>query len=271
MKGNPIRGAEYFFRGLKMLPEKGIRHFVLVPLIINILLFSGAIWLLMDQMGYWIDYLLNKLLPDWEWLQFLRYILWPLVAALVLIIVYYSFSVVANIIAAPFNGILSEKVEQRLRGITVTDEGWKAVIALIPRTVGREIAKLMYFLPRFLFLLVLAFIPVIGWVAPVLWFLFGSWMMAIQYCDYPMDNNKVSFGEMKDYLKDRRMTSCGFGGLVSLGLMVPLVNLLVMPAAVVGATIFWVEEYANDHGVIDLAGFGGDRLSGKSSDRIGSD
>ena len=250
MKGNPLRGAGFFLRGLSMLPEKGIRHFVLVPLLINMFLFSGAIWLLFDQMGVWIDYLLSSILPDWDWLQFLRYILWPMVAILVVITVYYSFSVVANIIAAPFNGILSEKVEQRLRGVTITDSGWKEILALIPRTVAREVSKLLYYLPRLLFLMVLAFIPVLGWVAPFLLFLFGCWMMAIQYCDYPMDNNKVSFKDMKQSLKERRMTSVGFGGLVSIGMMIPLVNLLVMPAAVVGATIFWVEEYANDQGEI---------------------
>ncbi|WP_366511853.1 sulfate transporter CysZ [uncultured Amphritea sp.] len=253
MKGNPLRGANYFLRGLAMLPEKGIRHFVVVPLLINIFLFTGAIWLLFDQMGYWIDYLLSSILPDWDWLQFLRYILWPLVAALVLISVYYSFSFVANIIAAPFNGILSEKVEQRLRGVTITDSGWKEIVALIPRTVAREIAKLFYYLPRLLFLMILAFIPVLGMIAPLLLFLFGCWMMAIQYCDYPMDNNRVSFRDMKDSLKQRRLTSVGFGGLISVGMMIPLLNLLIMPAAVVGATIFWVEEYT-DGSEIDLAG-----------------
>lgn len=246
MKGNPFRGAGFFMRGLAMLPDKGIRLFVLVPLLINIFLFSGAIWLLFDQMGYWIDYLLSSILPDWDWLQFLRYLLWPLVAGFVLITVYYSFSVVANIIAAPFNGILSEKVEQRLRGVTLTDSGWKEIVALIPRTVAREVSKLLYYLPRLLFLLILTFIPVLGMLAPILLFLFSCWMMAIQYCDYPMDNNRVSFRDMKDSLKQRRLTSVGFGGLVSVGMMIPLVNLLVMPAAVIGATIFWVEEYTGD-------------------------
>lgn len=258
MKGNPLRGANFFLRGLAMLPEKGIRHFVVVPLLINIFLFTGAIWLLFDQMGYWIDYLLSSILPDWDWLQFLRYLLWPLIAALVLISVYYSFSVVANIIAAPFNGILSEKVEQRLRGVTITDSGWKEILALIPRTVARELSKLFYYLPRLLFLMILTFIPVLGMVAPVLLFLFGCWMMAIQYCDYPMDNNRVSFRDMKDSLKQRRLTSVGFGGLISVGMMIPLLNLLIMPAAVVGATIFWVEEYT-DGGEIDLTGLAGQR------------
>ena len=262
MKGNPLRGANFLLRGLEMLPQKGIRNFVLIPLLINIFLFTGAIWLLFDQMGYWIDYLLSAILPDWDWLQFLRYLLWPLIAGLVLILVYYSFSVVANIIAAPFNGILSEKVEQQLRGVTVTDSGWQEILALIPRTVARELSKLLYYLPRLLFLIILAFIPVLGMVAPILLFLFGCWMMAIQYCDYPMDNNKVSFRAMKDSLKQRRLTSVGFGGLVSFGMMIPLLNLLIMPAAVVGATIFWVEEYTNGS-EIDLSGLTGQERLGK--------
>jgi CysZ protein len=34
----------------------------------------------------------------------------------------------------------------------------------------------------------------------------------------------------------------GFGGLVALCASVPVVNFFVVPAAVVGATILWVEE-----------------------------
>jgi CysZ protein len=31
--------------------------------------------------------------------------------------------------------------------------------------------------------------------------------------------------------------------VIQLGMLVPLLNLILMPAAVIGATIFWVEEY----------------------------
>ncbi|NVK41248.1 MAG: sulfate transporter CysZ [Oceanospirillaceae bacterium] len=244
MKGNPLRGAGYLVRGLQMLPDPSIRHFVIIPLLVNILLFGGAIWLLFSQFEIWVDYLLNQMLPDWEWLQFLRYLLWPLLALVVLVIVYYSFTLVANFIAAPFNGFLSEKVERQLRGMAIGDEGWGALLAMIPRTVQRELAKLAYYLPRVLLLLVLTFVPVIGLISPLLWFLFGAWMMSIQYCDYPMDNNKVSFGQMKQLLKEERLTAVGFGGLVQVGMMVPLLNLVLMPAAVVGATLYWVEEHA---------------------------
>ena len=246
MKGNPVRGASYLISGFKMLPDPDIRPFVLVPLLINIVLFITAIWLLFSNFTGWIDVLINTFLPDWEWLQFLHYVLWPIMALLVIVFVYYGFSIVANIIAAPFNGFLSEKVEKRLRGDVIQDEGWQAILALIPRAIGRELAKLAYYLPRVIFLLVLSFIPVINLLSPLLWLLFGAWMMAIQYCDYPMDNNKVSFKNMKLMLKADRLTSIGFGGIIQIGMMIPVLNLIVMPAAVVGATIYWVEGHSED-------------------------
>ena len=244
MKGNPLRGSGYLLRGLQMLPDPEIRPFVLVPLLTNIVLFIAAIWMLFSNFGDWVQLLISTFLPDWEWLQFLEYLLWPLMALLVIVFVYYGFSIFANIIAAPFNGFLSEKVEKRLRGDVVTDESWQAVLALIPRAIGRELSKLAYYLPRLLILLLISFIPVINFISPLLWLLFGAWMMAIQYCDYPMDNNKVSFKNMKLMLKSDRLTSIGFGGLIQVGMMIPLVNLIIMPAAVVGATIYWVEAHA---------------------------
>lgn len=241
MGGNPIRGALYLTRGFSLVMAPGLRSFVIVPLAINISLFALAIYLLVMQFSNWVSYWLNWM-PDW--LGFLDWLLWPVFALLILVSVYFSFGIVANFIAAPFNGILAERVEQRLRGATPIDDSWKVLLASVPRALQREVAKLIYMLPRFLLVLLITLIPVINLISPLLWFLFGAWMMAIQYCDYPMDNNRLSFTQLRQHLKQRRLTSLGFGGLTSAGMMVPLLNLVIMPAAVVGATIFWVEEFA---------------------------
>ncbi len=238
MGGNPIRGSAYLIRGLKLLNQPGLRRFVMLPLLINSVLFSVAIYLLTQYFSGWVDFWLNWV-PDW--LDFIDWLLWPLFALLVMVGIYFSFGLLANFIAAPFNGLLAERVEQRLRGTVPPDDSWKALLASIPHSLNRELAKLAYYLPRLLLLLLLSFIPLIG---PLLWFLFGAWMMAIQFCDYPMDNNKIRFGEMKQLLKQQRLSSMGFGALVSLAMLIPVLNLLVMPAAVIGATLFWVEEYA---------------------------
>ena len=240
MKGSPTKGASYVLRGASLLSEKRLRTFVLIPLLINILLFSLALYLLFNQLPTWIDNWLS-FLPNF--LSFLEFILYPLFAVTAVLVVYYSFSLVANIIAAPFNGILSQRVEQMVAGKIVADESFKELLAIVPRAIGRELSKLAYYIPRLILLLIISFIPGINLFAPIFWFLFGAWMMSIQYCDYPMDNNKVSFKEMLRLLKKQRLTSLGFGAVVQLGMMVPIVNFIMMPTAVIGATLYWIEEH----------------------------
>lgn len=240
MLGNPVKGAGYLLKGVSLLSEKRLRVFVLVPLMINILLFSIALFMLFNQLPNWVESWLS-FLPDF--LSFLEFFLYPLVAVTAALVVYYSFSLVANIIAAPFNGILSERVEQLVAGKEVVDESWSELMAIVPRAIGRELAKLAYYLPRLILVIILSVIPGVNLFAPVFWFLFGAWMMAIQYCDYPMDNNKVSFKDMLVALKKQRLTSLGFGGLVQLAMMIPILNFFVMPVAVIGATLYWIEEH----------------------------
>lgn len=105
----------------------------------------------------------------------------------------------------------------------------------------REWQKLVYFIPRILFLLILFLIPGINLIAPVLWILFGAWMMAIQYVDYPMDNHKIPFKDMRKSMGKNSIQNLGFGGSVMLMILIPGLNLIILPAAVVGATLMWVE------------------------------
>jgi CysZ protein len=235
-----LSGPQYLREGLRLVLSPGLRLFLLLPLTINVLLFAGLVGFALTQFNVWVETLMPSL-PSW--LSFLEYLLWPLFVVLVLVMIFFSFTLLANIIAAPFNGFLAEKVEVVVRG---QDDfppfRWGELVAMLPRTVGRELRKLRYFLPRALGLLVLSFIPVLNLVATPLWILFGIWMMAVQYIDYPADNNKLGFDEMLAWLREKRWQSLGFGGIVYLALLVPLLNLLIMPAAVAGATLFWVRE-----------------------------
>lgn len=136
------------------------------------------------------------------------------------------FSTLANWIAAPFNGLLAEQLEARLTGATPPDTGILGIMKDVPRIMKREWQKLAWYLPRALVLLVLYFIPGIGQtIAPVLWFLFSAWMLAIQYCDYPFDNHKVPFKTMRAALRTQKAANMQFGALTSLFTMIPVLNL----------------------------------------------
>jgi CysZ protein len=240
LEGDPIYGAGCLLRGAKLLRHPKLRPFVIVPLLVNVLIFGSLIgWGLgglIDWVNGWMAWL-----P--EWLSFLEWILWPLVGIAVALVTGYAFTAVALLIASPFNALLAEKAEELITGRPVQGlEGLGAALASVPRGIFREIAKLIYYVPMALLVLVLSFIPAINAAAPFLWFLLGAWMMSLQFVDYPMDNHQCSFKDVRLAVADRRLSSLGFGGMVAAFASVPIVNFFVVPAAVVGATILYVEE-----------------------------
>ncbi|TYK65491.1 sulfate transporter CysZ [Colwellia echini] len=231
-------GASYFLKGFSLIREKGVRRFVFIPLLINILLFGYAFYYVYLELSNYIGSLMSWL-PSW--LNWLSVIIWPLAVLTVLVIFSFIFSTVANWLAAPFNGLLSEKMEAILHGKPVPDGEMLDIVKDIPRTLSRELQKLIYYLPRAIgFFILLWVLPVVG---QIIWFLFVAWMMAVQYKDYPFDNHKIPFAQMKQLLKQNQSLSYSFGITVAVFSMIPIVNLLVMPVAICGATALWVDYY----------------------------
>jgi CysZ protein len=227
-------------RGVRLLPHPRLRLFVLIPLLVNILIFGTLIGV---GLSYLIDFVDRWLAWIPEWLDFIRWILWPLIGLAVSLMTGYLFTAVALIIASPFNSLLAEKAEELITGEPVDSlEGLGAALMEVPRAILREISKLLYYLPMALFVLIATFIPVLNAVSPLLWFLLGAWMMSLQFLDYPMDNHRLSFNDVKEAARERRLSSMGFGGLVALCTGIPVVNFFIVPAAVVGATLLWCEE-----------------------------
>ncbi|MFC3022613.1 sulfate transporter CysZ [Vibrio zhugei] len=238
-------GIGYFFHGIEIAFSPGIRRFVILPLLANLILLGGSLYFLFEHLGGWIDQWMSYL-PDF--LSWLSYLLWPLIAITILATFSYFFSTIANFIAAPFNGLLAEKVELKLTNQPLNDEGLLDIIKDIPRIMAREWRKLMYVLPKAIGLFILLFIPAIGQtVGPIAWFLFTSWTLSIQYCDYPFDNHKIDFNSMRMSMKQKQGKAYGFGIIVSLLTSIPVVNLFVVPAAVCGATDMWVNEFRHQY------------------------
>ncbi|EPG0610040.1 sulfate transporter CysZ [Vibrio fluvialis] len=245
MQAQQRSGLGYFFYGFDIAVSPGIRRFVLMPLLTNILLVGGALYYLFSHLDSWINDWMGQI-PDW--LSWLSYILWPLLVITILATFSYFFSTLANFIAAPFNGLLAEKVEEKLTGKKVNDDSVLAVVKDVPRIMAREWRKLVYVLPKAIGLFILLLIPALGQtLGPILWFIFTAWMLAIQYCDYPFDNHKVTFNDMRNSLKQKQGKAYTFGMLVSVLTTIPVVNLLVMPVAVCGATAMWVNEFRGQY------------------------
>ena len=232
MEGNFARGADYLFRGARLLTHPALRLFVIVPLLVNIIIFASLLGFTFSFLGRTINEWMAAL-PGW--LGFLEWIIWPLLVAVFGLIAGYTFTAVALLIASPFNNLLAEKAEELLTGQPVDAlEGPLAALLSVPRALLRELAKLAYYIP--------SFVPGVNLAAPLLWFLLGAWMMSIQFVDYPVDNHQLGFAAVKSAVARKRLSSLGFGGVVALCAGIPVINFFVVPAAVVGATLLWCEE-----------------------------
>ena len=239
-RNNPISGVGYFFKGLSLITQKGVKRYVVIPLLINILLFSVAITVSLIQLPVLISWTAG-LLP--VWLGWLSWLLLPLVVVVVALVAFFGFAVMGNLIAAPFNGPLAEAVEKKLTGEPLNSlrEG-QSLIKDVSVSILSELRKLGYFAIRAIPLLILLLIPVINLVASVLWLLFASWMLALEYADYPMANHGLSFHRQRDVLRQKRFLSLGYGGVLTLVLVIPGLNFLLIPAGVAGATAMWVDQ-----------------------------
>lgn len=236
-----IQGAACVFRGAALVIRPGIRHFAYIPLLINILVFAGLIWLSSEA----FDALLDRYLSGSEsmWWAALRWLAWVVFSAAMLVVSFFTFTLVANLIGSPFNEALSAAVSRRL-GNRPGEAGqpWTAILAAFPAAIGQEIAKWLYFARWLLPALLLFLVPGVQLLAPFLWAALAAWFLALEYLEFPASNHDLDFKALRQRVRADRGYLWGFGATVMALALVPGLNLVLMPVAVCGATVLW-ERY----------------------------
>ena len=234
---NPLIAAGFLLRGIKLLTNPKLRVFILIPILINIVLYSVAL-----ALGYYyVDRLIAQFIPDS--LQWLSWILWPLFFVSFFVAGFFTFTVLANLIASPFYGLLSAKT------LAVVSGTAHIVEQPVLRVIAAELRRALYIITRMLPLLVLFFIPVINIIASFALTLFGAWCLAMEFMAYPLENEGLLFADQKRLLKTVWPGALSFGALTMIGLTVPVLNIIIGPAAVIGSTMYIHEmrEKHSDH------------------------
>ncbi len=223
-----------------MIMRPGLRRFFIAPLLINVLVFAVLIWFGASRFESLLDWLVPG--ADGWWAVVARGVLWALFAAAAGLFMLFTFTMVANIIAAPFNGLLSERVERTLKGHSeLAGGGEPRGLVGVVKAVVNELRKLRYFLIVILFPLALTLVPVLNVVAPFVWLIVTAWMLALEYLAYPMENHGRQFSEVKRLARANIFLTLGFGAAVAVIMVIPVINFVVIPAAVAGATALWVD------------------------------
>lgn len=221
-----IRVMSDFCNALKLLTTPALRPFVLMPLLINFVLYSVALVL-----GYfYLNRVIAQLIPDS--LHWLTWLIYPLFFVSFCVMGFFTFSMLANLIAAPFYAKLAAKT------LVVIDAPVLSIVEPSALQVwSAEFQRLRYSLTRTLPLLILFLIPVVNVIAPLIWLLFSAWGVAVEYFGYPLENRGILFPQQTQQLKTMRFDAVMFGGIVILGQSLPIFNVLIAPTAVIAATL----------------------------------
>jgi CysZ protein len=147
-----------------------------------------------------------------------------------------TFTSVTLLIGTPFYDQISAEVERQCGGVPDEVEAsfwrslWHGVVDSL-RLLG---LSLLIAVPLFLG----GFIPVLGQtVIPVLGAVVGGWFLALELVGTPFYQRGLRLPDRRRVLRANRPMTLGFGVTVFLCFLIPLGAVLIMPAAVVGATL----------------------------------
>ena len=191
--------------------------------------------------GYFVDDAVRLVTPFADdWSTDLRDTV-RLVASLVIIggwvlLSLLVFAALTLMIGEPFYEAISKDVDDRNGGVPgeIDVPFWRS----LPRSLADSARLLVFTALCGAPLFVGGFIPIVGeTVVPVLGAALGGWVLAIQLTSVPFERRGLRLRDRRAALRRRRSMALGFGVATFLCFLVPLGAVLVMPAAVAGATL----------------------------------
>ncbi len=236
-------GIRSYYQAHQFIVKHRLWVFLLIPGLINLVLFS--------IMGYYA-WQYSSEVTDWffEWIGFngssenwemakgiIKVVLLIIIRALMLLTYLAVYKYIVLILMSPVMAYLSEKVETILTG-KAYDFQVKRFIRDVTRGILLAIRNAIIELLLVLVLYMIAFIPLVGFISPILIFIVESFFYGFSMIDYYNERERMSIGGSTHFIF-KHFGLATANGAVFLGvLMVPLIGIFVAPTySVVAATI----------------------------------
>lgn len=231
-------GAGYLGRGLRMwITSPRLMFLGALPALLVGLVYVALFVLLAFHLDS-ISAALTGFAAGWDepWRVSIRIAVAVAVAALAILIAVFTYTAITLALGDPFYERISRRVEERLGDAPAeSNEPWWRGLA---RGLGNAVRLLAATASIGLLLFALGLVPLVGApLAAVLGAVTGGWFLAIELAGYPFDARGLPLSARRRMLGTGRATTLGFGVLTYLLFLVPLGAVVVMPAAVAGATL----------------------------------
>ncbi|MDX8412363.1 MAG: EI24 domain-containing protein [Mariprofundaceae bacterium] len=232
-----IRGAMALLDGFRLLLGQAelralLWRMLALQIVLAVLVVAGSLPFL-----HWLIVAYVPQADAWYW-QALAWMAELFAWLLALALAVVAFVTLGSIAAAPWLDMLCLRVEKIHGGevANMDQPGWKAVLI----SVGNAGMPLLQFLPWAAMSLLLLLIPVVGVaLASVAWGYAGIRLLSFEFMDAPASRRGWKWLQRKGEFAQNKWFHIGFTSAATLLLVVPVVNLLVLPAAVAGLANAW--------------------------------
>ena len=238
-----MRTIREFFGGVGVLAQ-GFRTYATRPrlmwlgalpaLIVGVVYVVGIVLVALN-----LDAIVTLITPfaqGWQFEPLVRIAAGVALFALVVILYVYTYAAITLAVGDVFYERIWRAVEQTLGDPPA--ELRETVWAGVRRGVGNGIRLLLLTVSTGLLLFALGFIPVIGQtLVPVIGAFVGGWFLTLEQTGYAFDSRGLRLRDRRTSLGANRARTLGFGVACYLLFLVPFAAVVVMPAAVAGATL----------------------------------
>ncbi len=240
--GSFANGFTSIFSSLNLLSKhRGLILYFIVPFILNIIILSGL---------YYVSYIFIKpwlygFIDGSGWIfSFIRAVLAPLLMIVLAIITVLLYSIVGNIVTAPFNDFLSYSIEVREANIKFDEPfSFKVLIADIVRMTLNIIKMLGMLILINLVLFILNFIPLLGNIIyTVLGFMASTFFLGFQFFDFPLERRRFDFKQKLKIAWRFKFMTMGLGTGFMVVTLIPILGFLGLNMATMGATVLFLDH-----------------------------
>lgn len=254
-----IISLQAYYQTHRFIIKHKLWKWILIPGLIYAILFCAGIYLFVVSSNSAIDFMLQRSgVGEWmekmqnSWLSFLL-IFGQVILNIVLLLFYFSlFKFIFLIIGSPLFAYLSEKTESIIEGKDYPFS-FNQLMKDIIRGIRLALRNLLWQTVYTVSILILSFIPVVGWITPLLALLIECYYLGFSMLDYSCERNKLSTAQSISFISRHKGLAIGNGMVFYMMHLIPILGWVFAPSyAVIAATISLYN--AKTEGLINVSG-----------------
>ncbi len=239
-----ITAVQAYFQANRFIAKHKLWKWIFIPGLIYALLFFAGMYFFWKSSGVAIEWMfLQTGIKGWmdkmndSWLRFL-FIFGRIMLHLVFLLFYFSlFKYIFLIIGSPVFAYLSEKTEAIIEGKDFPFS-FKQLVKDIVRGVRLALRNVLWQTVYTVSILILSFIPIVGWITPLIALLVECYYLGFSMLDYSCERNKLSTSQSIAFIGRHKGLAIGNGLVFYLMHFIPILGWILAPSyAVIAATL----------------------------------